>query len=114
VSVNDIELTAEQARRRFDAGEVQIVDVREPYEWDAGRIAGDVRHIPLADLTAQASTLDHDKPVVLQCASGARSLWAAQALRASGFEAYSLAGGLLAWQDAGLPLDPPDGTVAGH
>jgi rhodanese-related sulfurtransferase len=108
VSVNDIELTAEEARRRFDAGEVQIVDVREPYEWDAGRIPGDVRHIPLAELTAQAATLDQDKPVVLQCASGA------QALRASGFEAYSLAGGLLAWQDAGLPLDPPDGTVAGH
>jgi rhodanese-related sulfurtransferase len=52
--------------------------------------------------------------VVFQCRAGSRSLMAAQALRASGFEAYSLAGGLLAWTDAGLPLDPPDGTVADH
>jgi len=114
VSVNDIELTAEEARRRFDAGEVQIVDVREPDEWDAGRIPGDVRHIPLMELTAQAQTIDRDKPVVFQCRSGARSLMAAQALRASGYEAYSLAGGLIAWTEAGLPLDPPDGTVADH
>jgi rhodanese-related sulfurtransferase len=114
VSANDIEVTAEEARRRMDAGEVQVVDVREPYEWEAGRIPGDVRHIPLNELSAQARTLDQDKPVVFQCRSGARSLYAAQALRASGYEAYSLAGGLLAWTEAGLPLDPPEGTVAGH
>jgi rhodanese-related sulfurtransferase len=39
---------------------------------------------------------------------------AAQAFRASGYEAYSLTGGLLAWDEAGLPLDPPDGGVAEH
>jgi hydroxyacylglutathione hydrolase/adenylyltransferase/sulfurtransferase len=111
---DNIELTAEEARRRFDAGEVQIVDVREPHEWDAGRIPGEVRHIPLMELTTQASSIDRDRPVVFQCRAGSRSLMAAQALRASGFEAYSLAGGLLAWTDAGLPLDPPDGTVADH
>jgi rhodanese-related sulfurtransferase len=106
-----IELTAEEARRRFDAGEVQIVDVREPYEWDAGRVPGDVRHIPLMELSAQAATIDKDKPVVFQCRAGSRSLMAAQALRASGYEAYSQAGGLLAWSQAGLPLE---GTVAEH
>jgi rhodanese-related sulfurtransferase len=114
VSDNTIELTPEEARRRFDAGEVQIIDVREPHEWEAGHIAGDVRHIPLMELSAQAPTIDRDKPVVFQCRAGSRSLMAAQALRASGYEAYSLAGGLLAWSDAGLPLDPPDGTVADH
>jgi rhodanese-related sulfurtransferase len=114
VSDNEIEITPEDARRRFDAGEVQLVDVREGYEWDAGRIPGDVRHIPVNELTAQAASIDKDKPVVFQCRSGARSLMAAQAFRASGYEAYSLTGGLLAWQDAGLPLDPPDGTVAEH
>jgi hydroxyacylglutathione hydrolase/adenylyltransferase/sulfurtransferase len=111
VSDNDIEVTAEEARRRFDAGEVQLVDVREGYEWDAGRIPGDVRHIPLTELSAQAQTLDRDRPVVFQCRAGSRSLMAAQALRASGYEAYSLEGGLLAWRDAGLPVD---GTVADH
>src|SRR3954447_8635743 len=93
----DLEVTPQDVQRHLDEGTAQVVDVREPYEWDAGRVPGDVRHIPLAELTAQASTLDQDKPVVLQCASGSRSLWAAQALRAAGFEAYSLAGGLLAW-----------------
>jgi rhodanese-related sulfurtransferase len=114
VTDTDIELTAAEAQRRFAAGEVQMVDVREPSEWEAGRIAGDVRHIPLAELAAQASTIDRDKPVVFQCRVGARSLMAAQALRASGYEAYSLAGGLLAWDAAGLPLEPPGATVAEH
>jgi rhodanese-related sulfurtransferase len=114
VTDTDIELTVAEAQRRFAAGEVQMVDVREPSEWEAGRIAGDVRHIPLGELAAQASTIDKDKPVVFQCRVGARSLMAAQALRASGYEAYSLAGGLLAWDEAGLPLDPPGATVADH
>jgi rhodanese-related sulfurtransferase len=39
---------------------------------------------------------------------------AAQAFRASGYDAYSLAGGLLAWEAAGFSLDPPDGSVAEH
>jgi rhodanese-related sulfurtransferase len=114
VTVNEIELTAHEAKRRLDAGEVQLIDVREPAEWEAGRIPGDVRHIPMADLTAQVASIDRERPVVFSCRVGGRSLMAAQAFRASGFEAYSLAGGLEAWQDAGLPLDPPDGTVADH
>jgi rhodanese-related sulfurtransferase len=111
---SDIEIDAQTLKRRFDAGEVQVVDVREQHEWDAGRIPGDVRHIDLAALTGQAASISQDKPVVFQCRLGSRSLMAAQAFRASGYEAYSLTGGLQAWHDAGLPLDPPDGTVAEH
>ena len=111
MSDNEIEITPEDARRRLDAGDVQVVDVREDYEWDAGRIPGDVRHIPLTALTSQAPTIDKDKPVVFQCRMGSRSLMAAQAFRASGYEAYSLAGGLVAWDAAGLPLE---GSVADH
>ncbi|HEY6761346.1 MAG TPA: rhodanese-like domain-containing protein [Baekduia sp.] len=114
MSQNDIEITPEDARRRFEAGEVQLVDVREGYEWDQSRIPGDVRHIPVNELSAQAASIDKDRPVVFQCRAGSRSLMAAQAFRASGYEAYSLAGGLLAWDDAGLPLDPPDAGVAEH
>jgi rhodanese-related sulfurtransferase len=110
----ELEVTPEEVKRRLDAGEVQVVDVREQYEWDAGRIAADVRHIPIADLTAQATTIDPARPVVFQCRVGSRSLMAAQAFRRAGYEAYSLAGGLQAWHDAGLPLDPPDGRVAPH
>ena len=111
---NELEVTPDEVRRRLEAGEIQVIDVREPYEWEAGRMPGDVRHIELERLPSQAETIDPDRPVVFQCRLGTRSLFAAQAFRAKGYEAYSLAGGLEAWHDAGLPLDPPDGTVADH
>jgi rhodanese-related sulfurtransferase len=114
VSENELEVTHDDVKRRLDAGQIQVVDVREPEEWDAGRIAGDVRHIPLGALQEQAGTLDPERPVVFSCKSGGRSLWAAQAFRAAGVEAYSMAGGLEAWLEAGLPVDPPGGTVADH
>jgi rhodanese-related sulfurtransferase len=110
----ELELTPEDLTRRIGAGPVQLVDVREQDEWDAGRMPGEVRHIELAQLTAQAATIDRATPVVFHCRVGARSLMAAQAFRAAGYDAYSLAGGLLAWRDAGLPLEPADGTVADH
>jgi rhodanese-related sulfurtransferase len=109
-----LEVTPDDVRRRLEAGDAQIIDVREQYEWDAGRIPGAVRHIEIERLSSQAASSDKDRPVVFQCRLGARSLMAAQAFRRAGYEAYSLAGGLQAWHDAGLPLDPPDGTVADH
>jgi rhodanese-related sulfurtransferase len=82
---------------------VQVVDVREPDEWDAGRIDGSI-HIPLGNLPAAWGELDHDRPVVTVCRSGSRSAGAAQDLAAQSFDASNLDGGLLAWVDAGLPL----------
>ncbi len=114
MSENDIEISPAEAQRRFDAGEVQLVDVREPAEWDVSRIPGDVQHIPIGELQARAAEISTDKPVVFQCRSGGRSLMAAQAFRASGFEAYSLAGGLLDWSEQGLPVEPEGAPVAGH
>ena len=111
---DDIEVSPEQTAKALADGTAQVIDVREQYEWDAGRIPGEVRHIELERLSSQAGSIDKDKPVVFQCRLGARSLMAAQAFRRAGYDAYSLAGGLQAWHDAGLPLDPPDGTVADH
>jgi len=91
----------------------QIVDVREQDEWDAGRIPGAV-HIPMGELSQRAGELDPTRPVVFQCLSGGRSLMAAQAFRGAGFDAYSMEGGLLAWDAEGLPLEPEGGTVASH
>jgi rhodanese-related sulfurtransferase len=110
----ELEVTPDDVKQRLDAGAVQVIDVREQYEWDAGRIPGNVRHIALEHLTSQAESIDRDTPVVFQCRVGSRSLMAAQAFRRAGFDAYSLAGGLRAWHAAGLPLDPPDGSVADH
>ena len=92
---------------------VPVIDVREPYERDAGYIAGS-EHVELAQLAAAAATIDRDAPVVFYCRMGARSTMAAEAFRSSGYEAYNLAGGILAWVDAGLPLEPDGGYVANH
>ena len=63
----------------------QLVDVREPYEHEAGRIAGDV-HIELERLTAEADSIDRDRPVVFYCRSGSRSALAAQAFGGIGLQ----------------------------
>jgi rhodanese-related sulfurtransferase len=89
----------------------QVIDVREDYEHEAGHIPGS-RHIDPTELTAAAETLDRDRPVVFYCRSGDRSTMPAEAFRASGWEAYTLEGGLAAWADAGRPLEPEDGSVA--
>jgi rhodanese-related sulfurtransferase len=107
-----IEIGPQQASQLRDEGAL-IVDVREDSEWQAGRIPG-ATHIPLMQLSEQAGSLPADRAIVFQCKVGGRSLMAAQALRAAGRQAYSLAGGLHAWQDAGLSLEPEDGVVADH
>ena len=90
-----------------------MIDVREDYEWEAGRIAG-ARHVELQRVAAEAETIDRERPVVFYCRVGSRSTMAAQAFRRAGYDAYSLDGGLAAWVDRGLPLEPEDGTVAAH
>ncbi|HTC73869.1 MAG TPA: rhodanese-like domain-containing protein [Solirubrobacteraceae bacterium] len=92
---------------------VQVIDVREPYEREAGHIDG-TRHIELVQLTAAADSVDRERPVVFYCRVGARSEMAAQAFRASGFEAYTLSGGLLRWAQEERPLAPDGGVVADH
>ena len=108
----DIEVTPAQARELVEAG-AQLIDVRESYEYEAGRIA-DARHIELERLAAQADTIDKDRPVVFQCRLGARSAMATQAFRAAGYDAWSMAGGIQRWADEGLPLEPDGGYVADH
>lgn len=107
------DLPPEEVKRLVDAGEVDLVDVREPHEHDAGRIEG-ARHVEIPQLAAAAQEMDGERPVVFYCRSGGRSSLATQAFRASGYRAYNLSGGLLAWVDKGLPIVPDDGTVADH
>ena len=91
----------------------QVIDVREPYEREAGHIEGS-RHIELVRLSAEAASIERDRPVIVYCRVGARSGMAAQALRAGGFEAYSMTGGLVRWAGEGGPLSPEGGHVADH
>jgi rhodanese-related sulfurtransferase len=108
----DIEVTPRRAQELLDSGEAVVVDVREPYEREAGHIEGS-RHIELERLASQAGTLPKDKTIVFQCRLGSRSAMAAQAFRASGYDAWSMAGGLQRWHDEGLPVDG-GGEVADH
>jgi len=109
-----MDLPPEKVKELVEAGGIQLVDVREDYEWDAGRIAG-ARHVDMDRLSAEAPNIDRTTPVVFVCRSGARSGMAAQAFAAAGYDAYNLGGGLLAWTGRGLPLEPEgSGRVADH
>jgi rhodanese-related sulfurtransferase len=110
---DDVDVDPEHAKQLIEEGGVQLVDVREPHEWDAGRIAG-ARHIELERLASEADSLDRERPVLFYCRLGARSGMAANAFRRAGWEAYSMDGGLEAWDRAGLPLEPESGHVADH
>jgi rhodanese-related sulfurtransferase len=104
---------AQVAEWRLRDPDLQVVDVREVYEREAGHIAGSL-HIELAQLPTQAGAVDRQRPVVFYCRVGARSLMAAQAFRASDYNAYSMDGGLLRWAQEGRPLAPEGGHVADH
>jgi rhodanese-related sulfurtransferase len=95
------------------AGEAQLIDVREPYEHEAGRIAGAV-HIEMERVASRADEIDKDRPVVFHCRLGTRSALVTDAFRHAGYDAYNMAGGIQAWADAGLPLEPEGGHVADH
>ena len=84
--------------------DVQVVDCREPNEWVAGHLP-DSTLIPLDALAFRKGELDAQKPVIIVCRSGRRSLVAAEMLTRAGFtDAKSLHGGLIGWVNAGHPL----------
>jgi rhodanese-related sulfurtransferase len=106
------DLSPQQVSELLSSGaDVQLIDVREPDEHAAGRIAG-AQLIPLATLTGAADSLRRDAPLVFVCRSGARSAMATDAFAGAGYEAFNLEGGLQAWAATGLPLEPEDGRVA--
>jgi len=112
-SDTEFDLEPQRVKEILAADEAVLVDVREPYEWDAGRIAG-AKHIELERLAGRADELPKDKPVIFQCRVGRRSALATDAFRAVGFDAYNMRGGIEAWANEGLPLEPESGTVAEH
>jgi rhodanese-related sulfurtransferase len=107
----DSDYTPQEVAELLVDGDIQLVDVRETYEHDAGAIAGG-RLIVLTELAAQADTIDRNRPVVFYCRSGSRSAMATEAFRGAGYDAHNMAGGLQDWAAAGLPLEPADGHVA--
>lgn len=110
---DDLEVTPAETQAALADGSAVVVDVREPYEREAGYIEG-TRHIELERLASQSDSLPKDAQVIFHCRAGVRSAMAAQAFRAAGMNAWSMAGGIKRWDDEGLPLAPEGGTVADH
>jgi rhodanese-related sulfurtransferase len=82
---------------------VTVLDVREPVEWHHGRIDGAI-HIPLTQIPDRAGELPVDQQLLVVCQVGGRSAQATAFLRAKGFEAINLAGGMIDWAEAGRPM----------
>ena len=112
VPVTGLEIEPAEVAEKSGAGEVELIDVRLNYEHEAGHIAGS-RHIEMNDLTQAADSIGKDKPIVFYCRGGSRSAMAAEAFSQAGFDARNMTGGMTAWVEQGLPLEPADGGVAG-
>ena len=100
------EIPPDEARRRLDAGEAVLVDVREPDEWAAGHAPGAL-HRPLDALDPAEFA---GRSVITTCRGGGRGGRAAAALADAGVASASLAGGLRAWSDDGGALVRDDGS----
>jgi adenylyltransferase/sulfurtransferase len=96
----DGEITPRELAARLARGDdVQLIDVREPYEWEIARIEG-ARLIPLGSLAGSLDELDPHRETVVHCHHGIRSAAAAELLRGAGFQrVLNLAGGIARWSD---------------
>ncbi|MEN0654260.1 rhodanese-like domain-containing protein [Hyphobacterium sp. WM6] len=108
------ETDAATLAKRHQAGEVVIVDVREPHEFAAERIHGALLH-PLSTFDPKALPAGGDRPVILHCGSGKRSADALSRCAAANVSVDThLKGGIMAWKQAGLPtiaVDPSTGRI---
>ena len=97
------QITVKELKRRIDAGEdVQLIDVREPYEAQIAQIGGKL--IPQNDVPNRLAEIDRNREVVVHCRSGARSQKIAEFLQQQGYpRVANVAGGILAWADE---IDP--------
>jgi sulfur-carrier protein adenylyltransferase/sulfurtransferase len=107
------EVTPAQAQELIAKG-AALLDTREPHEWRAGHLNG-ATLLPPAEVAARVEDVvpHKNKPVVIYCAAGARSLRAAFQLAGMGYQdVYSVAGGIGRWKAEGLPWELPQDTPA--
>jgi rhodanese-related sulfurtransferase len=98
------EVSVTEAARLRDEGAL-VLDVRQPDEWATGHVPG-ATLIPLGELEGRTAELPRDRTIVVICRSGNRSAQGRDVLLAAGFDAVtSVAGGMTAWQGAGLDVD---------
>lgn len=100
-------ISVQELRQKLDSGNFEhIVDVRTPAERESGYVPNSI-HIPLTDILEKEPKLPKDQEIILVCGSGYRSNIVASNLRHYGFtHVHSLAGGQVAWQNAGFEIYP--------
>ena len=114
VFINEFKMASQNFSKLTPAGAIQLInneevvllDVREPAETTAGKIAKAVQ-IPVGSIGKRIGELDKhkDKNIIVYCKTGSQSGLACRELNKAGFEkVYSLSGGMMAWQDAHLPV----------
>src|SRR5213595_1157007 len=98
------EMSPHELKRKIDAGEpFELIDVREPFEYEIARIDG-AKLIPLGEISERLDELSGERPIVVHCHSGTRSAQAARLLQQRGFaNVYNLEGGIDGWSDQ---IDP--------
>ena len=98
------EMSPHELKRRMDTGDpFELIDVREPFEFEIARIAG-AKLIPLGEIAERLDELEREKPIIVHCHSGKRSAQAVQLLQQRGFaKVYNLEGGIDAWSEQ---IDP--------
>src|SRR5579875_2726506 len=86
------------------SGDMVILEVREQSEWDDGHVPGAI-HIPMGEVPARYGELPADADLVVMCAAGGRSAQVTQWLIANGVAARNLEGGIIAYAEAGRPVE---------
>jgi len=112
--LDEDEVSAVRAREIVEAGDGWLLDVREGYEWEAGH-APDAHHIPLYELESRQHELPEDQQILVICHSGGRSRMVTDALLRADFPAANVAGGMIAWESTGAPVERgagPSGTLS--
>lgn len=97
---------ADAYQRLQSDGELIVIDVRQPIETQDGTVPGALL-IPLTEFGRRMSELPDDRTILTVCRSGHRSPIAARRLKRAGYDVVNVSGGIMAWQRAGLPLEPP-------
>jgi molybdopterin/thiamine biosynthesis adenylyltransferase len=104
----------EKVREELASGEAKLIDVREPHEWAEAHLEG-ATHVPQGELLERIDEVAPDRSdrIVLYCRTDNRSSRAAAALEDLGYENVSvMRGGIVGWQESGLPVVAPEGMTA--
>lgn len=101
--MEEISVSELAAKREQTPEDVELIDVREDEEWQAGHVPG-ARHIPLSQFMEREGELPEAERVYVMCHAGGRSARVVQYLEQTGRGAVNVTGGIASWQESGYPV----------